>query len=162
MYQKFQASFLYPHLSPLMTDLLSTIPDFPAKSYTHLIPSLEQHLITTVDLLTLDALEIAKRSHLPVLDVRRLANHINVVLQAQLGIRVNNEQNFEISRPQGDEDEGSLRQTGNDLVKEWPTISTLDPDLDSALGGGIPPGYITEISGERYHCPNDTLAYFLS
>ncbi|MCJ1242348.1 hypothetical protein MMC14_010356 [Varicellaria rhodocarpa] len=131
-----------------MTDLLSTVPTFPTKSYAHLIPSLEQHLITTTDLLTLDAVDIAKRSRLPVLDVRRLANHITVVLQAQLGLRVDNEQNFEIPGSPGDKDGSNLRNTGNALFKEWPTISTLDPDLDTVLGGGIPPGYITEIAGE--------------
>ena len=141
---------VFPSLPPLMTDLLSTIPSFPTKSYAHLIPSLEQHLITTTDLLTLDAIDIAKRSRLPVLDVRRLANHITAVLHTQLGLRVNNEQNFEIPGSLGDKDGSNLRNTGNTLVKEWRTISTLDPDLDIALGGGIPPGYITEIAGERH------------
>ena len=153
---------LFPSLPPLMTDLLSTVPTFPTKSYAHLIPSLEQHLITTTDLLTLDAVDIAKRSRLPVLDVRRLANHITVVLQAQLGLRVDNEQNFEIPGSPGDKDGSNLRNTGNALFKEWPTISTLDPDLDTVLGGGIPPGYITEIAGERYVDSMHTIVQFLS
>ena len=123
-----------------MTDLLHTIPDFPIKSYTHLLPSLEKHLITTTDLLTLDALEIAKRAHLPLLDVRRLAAHVVAILQRQLGLT-----------PRGDHDgmEGSLKKLGNEIVGQWSTISTLDDSLDEALGGGIPTGYITEITGER-------------
>src|SRR5690606_29343826 len=33
--------------------------------------------------------------------------------------------------------------------ESWPSlISTLDPDLDAALGGGIPTGRITEFAGE--------------
>lgn len=123
-----------------MTDLLHTIPDFPIKSYTHLLPSLEKHLITTTDLLTLDALEIAKRAHLPLLDVRRLAAHVVAILQRQLGLT-----------PGGDHDgiEGSLKKLGNEIVGQWSTISTLDDSLDEALDGGIPTGYITEITGER-------------
>ena len=132
-----------------MTDLLHTLPDFPTKLYTHLIPSLEQHLITTTDLLTLDAVEIAKRAHLPVLDVRRLANHVTAALHQQLGLSVNNDANYVLPVAQGSKNEAALRKSGNDLSLQWTTISTLDRDLDTALGGGIPPGYITEITGER-------------
>lgn len=125
-----------------MTDLLHTIPDFPTKSYTHLLPSLEKHLITTTDLLTLDALEIAKRAQLPLLDVRRLAAHVVAILQGQLGV----------TQGGGDHDGTgrSLKQSGNEIVSQWSTISTLDDSLNEALGGGIPTGYITEITGERY------------
>lgn len=35
-------------------------------------------------------------------------------------------------------------------LSRWSTISTLDPALDELLGGGIPTGYLTEITGERY------------
>lgn len=124
-----------------MTDLLHTIPDFPTKSYTHLLPSLEKHLITTTDLLTLDALEIAKRAQLPLLDVRRLAAHVIAILQRQLGV----------AQGGGGHDgiEGSLKKSGSEIVGQWSTISTLDDSLDEALGGGIPTGYITEITGER-------------
>lgn len=124
-----------------MTDLLHTIPDFPTKSYTHLLPSLEKHLITTTDLLTLDVLEIAKRAHLPLLDVRRLAAHVVNILQGQLGV----------TQGGGDHDGigGSLKKSGNEIVGKWSTLSTLDDALDKALGGGIPTGYITEITGER-------------
>ena len=132
-----------------MTDLLHTIPDFPTKLYTHLLPSLEKNLITTTDLLTLDALEIAKRAQLPLLDVRRLANHVVVILQGQLGLKNDSVHNFE-DVGEGRVDYGSLRSTGVEIGRrQWSTISTLDPALDTALGGGIPTGYITEITGER-------------
>lgn len=132
-----------------MTDLLHTIPDFPVKLYTHLIPSLEKHLITTTDLLTLDALEIAKRAQLPLLDVRRLANHVLAILQGQLGLRNEIAAKFE-NVGEGQAGFGTLKQTGKEITTQWNTISTLDLTLDAALGGGIPTGYITEITGERY------------
>lgn len=137
-----------------MTDLLHTLPDFPTKSYTHLLPSLEKHLITTTDLLTLDALEIAKRAQLPVLDLRRLANHVIAALQADLGLREEISTENEPASLSESKKKDSLRKSGRDIVDQWSTISTLDDDLDAALGGGIPTGYITEITGERYfHLP---------
>lgn len=132
-----------------MTDLLHTIPDFPTKLYTHLLPSLEKNLITTTDLLTLDALEVAKRAQLPLLDVRRLANHVVTILHGHLGLKNENASNFECVG-EGQPRFIALRKTGNELISQWDTISTLDPGLDTALGGGIPTKYITEITGERY------------
>lgn len=132
-----------------MTDLLHTIPDFPTKLYTHLLPSLEKNLITTTDLLTLDALEVAKRAQLPLLDVRRLANHVVAILQGQLGVGNENASNLGTFET-GQAGYGALQQTGNEVTGQWSTISTLDTALDAALGGGIPTGYITEIAGERF------------
>lgn len=132
-----------------MTDLLHTIPDFPTKLYTHLLPSLEKHLITTTDLLTLDALNVAKRAQLPLLDVRRLANHVLVILQGQLGLKADNATSYQ-HVGEGQANYGSLRKTGKETTSQSSTISTLDPALDTLLGGGIPTGYISEITGERY------------
>lgn len=133
-----------------MTDLLHIIPDFPIKSYDHLIPRLEQHLVTTIDLLTLDAVEIHKRTKLGLVDVQRLAAHVTAVLQQQLDLRVDDEQGFKAVFKRGGKDGDVLRRPGNDLVNAWSTISTLDEEVDAVLGGGIPAGYITEITGERY------------
>lgn len=131
-----------------MTDLLHTIPNFPIKLYTHLLPSLEKNLITTTDLLTLDALEVAKRAQLPLLDVRRLTNHVVAVLHGQLGLTDCNKSNFEhVGEEQSDF--GALKRTGGKIVEACDTISTLDVALDEALGGGIPTRYVTEITGER-------------
>ncbi|TLS25167.1 hypothetical protein PpBr36_07460 [Pyricularia pennisetigena] len=41
-----------------------------------------------------------------------------------------------------------LRHNHAQLAARWSTISTLNPELDAALGGGIPTGYVTEITGE--------------
>lgn len=131
-----------------MTDLLHIIPNFPIKLYTHLLPSLEKNLITTTDLLTLDALEVAKRAQLPLLDVRRLTNHVVAILHGQLGLTDGNKSNFEdVGEKQNDY--GALRRTGEKVVEKQDIISTLDTALDGALGGGIPTGYVTEITGER-------------
>lgn len=132
-----------------MTDLLHVLPDFPTKSYTHLLPSLEKHLVTTSDLLTLDALEVAKKAQLPLLDVRRLANHVIASLQSELGLD-NGLSAFESNvQTRKNPRTGSLNHSGKDLTEPWMYISTLDHALDATLGGGIPPGYVTEIVGER-------------
>ena len=139
-----------------MTDLLHILPNFSTADYSHLIPSLEKHLITCTDLLTLEATDIAKRAQLPVLDVRKLVGDILAQLQGQLGLGSGNEattSQSEIQIAGGEVEWGELRKSGNDLLCEWSTISTLDDDLDTALGGGIPTGYITEITGERYIPP---------
>lgn len=131
-----------------MTDLLYTIPDFPTKHYTHLLPSLEKNLITTTDLLTLDALDIAKRAHLPLLDVRRLKEHVLATLQGQLGLTSELSSKFE-DTGEGKPGYGALSKNGHELVKIGGCISTLDSALDEALGGGVRTGYITEFTGER-------------
>jgi len=134
-----------------MTDLLHIVPSFPTKSYTHLLPSLEKSLITTTDLLSLDALEIAKRAQLPLLDVRRLVNHVLKVLQGELGLGEADREDGKDSRGQstGEEARGRLRKSGRETIERWKTISTLNGELDATLGGGVPTGYITEITGER-------------
>lgn len=132
-----------------MTDLLHTIPDFPTKLYTHLIPSLEKNLITTTDLLTLEPLEVARRAQLPLLDVKRLTKHVLASLQNQLGLPEGKEALRNYEDQQTDQQVSTLRKSGSAIAERWSAISTLDPTLDTALSGGIPTGYITEITGER-------------
>lgn len=127
-----------------MTDLTAVLPAFPTHQYARLLSSLEKHLVTTADLLTQDYTEVAKRAQLPLLDVKRFCNAVLEALQSDLGINgVGN----------GDMAQGKqiprLRKLGTDVVNAWDTISTLDDDLDRALRGGIPAGYITEVTGER-------------
>ena len=134
-----------------MTDLLHIIPSFPTKLYTHLLPSLERSLITTTDLLSLEVLEIAKRAQLPLLDVRRLVNHVLKELQGDLGLSVAVGKERDDGRIQIKdlETRGRLRKSGREIAEGWRTVSTLNEELDAALGGGIPIGYITEVTGER-------------
>ena len=131
-----------------MTDLTAVLPGFPTHQYVRLLPSLEKNLVTTADLLTLDCVEIAKRAQLPLLDVKRLCNATLEALKGSLGI----------AEDEGVQQSSLLRKTGKDILSSWRTISTLDNELDRALGGGIPAGYITEITGERY---TSYLLYFI-
>ncbi|KAL2835700.1 P-loop containing nucleoside triphosphate hydrolase protein [Aspergillus pseudoustus] len=130
-------------------DLLSILPNFSIKPYAHILPPLERSRITTVDLIALDTLEIAKRAHVPPADVRRLANHVVKALHHDVGFE-------ESPRPEQSEPDSSFDidvplipgpQTRLDLT-QWCVISTLDPALDTLLDGGIPTGYVTEVTGE--------------
>lgn len=130
-----------------MTDLLQVLPDFDTKPFSHLLPSLDKALITTNDLLTLEAADVAKRAQLPAGELRKLTDATVNALHRQLGV-------------------GAEETLGNSFLSDlssseapnskWSCISTLDEELDAALGGGIPPGYLVEVTGERY-APHNTL-----
>ncbi|KAH8167015.1 hypothetical protein CIB48_g1239 [Xylaria polymorpha] len=138
-----------------MTDLSQVLPDFPVARYTRLLPAIEKSQLTVTDLLTLEVPEIGKRTQLPLLDVKRLCNAILAALHADLGVTTADEGHGEQKQNESQSGKrpsirgGSLRQTGTELLaRPWRTISTLDASLDAALGGGVPTGYITEITGE--------------
>lgn len=118
-----------------MTDLLAVLPDFPIEDFSNIVPSLEKHKVAVTDILTCDATDIAKRAQVPAREVRRLSDALIRTLHAQLGV----------DGPLY----GVLSAPGNDLVDRWSSISVLDDGLDAALGGGIPAGYLTELTGER-------------
>lgn len=124
-----------------MTDLTAVLPGFQTQNYVRLLPSLERNQVTTADLLTLHCVEIAKRAKLPPLDVKRLCNAVLEALQVDLGV-----ESVEGDAPSVN---SALKHSGEELLNSWNTISTLDDQTDHALGGGIPTGYITEITGER-------------
>ncbi|KAF4313263.1 DNA recombination and repair protein Rad51 [Botryosphaeria dothidea] len=115
-----------------MSDLHHVLPEgFPAQHFSHLLPSLDRHRVTTSDILTLDAVDLAKRAQVPVPELRKLQQAVVSALHAQLGVA------------------DSLEKVTSDWhATEWRTISTLDERLDAELGGGIPTGYLTEITGE--------------
>lgn len=133
-------------------DLLSILPNFPTKPYTHLVPSLERNRLTTVDLITLDTLEIAKRAHLPPADIRRFSTHVIEALHGDIGFERKNEPTEPDSSVSfdGPIDIEPGARTGLRLDDEWDVISTLDEGIDELLDGGLPTGYLTEITGERY------------
>lgn len=143
-------------VTPSLMDLLSVLPGFATKPYAHILPPLERGKITTVDLITLDTLEIAKRAHVPPADVRRLSARIVEALHGDLGF----ERTQADKGTAGEEEPSSSINTdavsfipgpANKLQpSRWNAISTLDPALDVLLGGGIPTGYVTEVTGERY------------
>ena len=125
----------------MTVDLLQVLPDFDTKPYSHILPSLDKALITTNDLVTLDAADLAKRAQVPPSDLKKLAEVILFALHRQLG--------FGNEEAHGN---GTLSSTDvwKNTASEWNAISTLDDGLDAALGGGIPTGYLIEVTGERY------------
>lgn len=131
-----------------MTNLLAVLPDFDIKPYTHLLPSLEKALVTANDLLTLDALDVAKRAQLPPNDVKKLANAVLDGLHQTIGIEETTEESA-ATHANVAASECHARADGATLAGRWSTISTLDSALDEAIAGGIPAGYLTEITGER-------------
>ncbi|GAD95034.1 DNA repair protein (Rad57), putative [Paecilomyces variotii No. 5] len=141
--------------SRIHMDLLSVLPGFSTKSYNHILPSLEKKHITTVDLITLDPLEVAKRAHVPPGDVRRLSAQVLQALHRDLGFQNEDDQR---ETETGASENVNGRDTRGVEVKldastkldpsRWRTISTLDSALDALLGGGIPTGYLTEVTGE--------------
>jgi DNA repair protein RAD57 len=155
-----------------MTDLLRVLPHFPVGDgqFARLIPALEKHGISASDLLTLEAADIGKRTHLPLLDIRRLCAAVLAALHTDLGVSDppprQNARGQPAAGPEAGPQSGgtaraapeqpdspptpasTLRNTAASLSAQWQTISTLDPELDRALGGGIPAGYVTEVTGE--------------
>lgn len=132
-----------------MTDLLTVLPNFDSRPYTHVLPSLEKALITCSDLLTLDAIHVAKRAQLPPAEVKKLgdallhalSNNASEILPPAVESGDHNEA--------GESEPSTSSRSGNSLQDQW-IVSTLDDKLDIALNGGIHSGYLTEITGERY------------
>lgn len=118
-----------------MTDLLQVLPDFETRPFSHLLPSLDKALVTTNDLLTLDAHHVAKRAQLPAAELRKLVDALVPALHQLLGLGL-----------RGPVAEHAFAAAAAALPR--PAISTLDDTLDAALGGGIPPGYLVELTGE--------------
>ncbi|KAK3304346.1 DNA repair protein-like protein [Chaetomium strumarium] len=154
-----------------MTDLLRVLPHFPVGQFARLIPVLEKHAVSTSDLLSLEAADIGKRTRLPLLDVKRLCSAVLDALHSELGVsttvprprqqaKAGSEAGPGLEGPNGggraapeqfDAEHtpaSSLGGTAASLSAQWQTISTLDGELDRALGGGIPAGYVTEVTGE--------------
>ena len=133
-----------------MTDLLSILPDLSTAAYTHLIPSLEKNGITVADLLTLDPIEVVKRCPLPLLNVRQLVDEVVEALRRDSSIRnVPLKTSGDPIAPSEPEEVNGPVQPFKQKLSRWSAISTLDDSLDTALGGGIPTGYVTEVTGER-------------
>jgi DNA repair protein RAD57 len=132
-------------------DLLSVLPGFQIRPYAHIIPPLERNKITIVDLITLDNLEIAKRAHVPPADLRRLTTQVLKELHKDVGFKEDYEGDEAIEPSSSIDIEKPLipgPSTKLDL-SQWSAISTLDPALDKLLNGGLPTGYLTEVTGER-------------
>ncbi|KAF2754487.1 P-loop containing nucleoside triphosphate hydrolase protein [Pseudovirgaria hyperparasitica] len=134
-----------------MTDLFHVVPHFNTKPFSHILPSLDKNLVTSCDLLTLEALDVAKRAQVPVAEVCKLQDALLVELHAQLCFKHGDD-----AQPEVDTAEETRR-----VKHEWSSISTLDDGLDTLLGGGIPAGYLTEITGESGAGKTQTLLTLL-
>lgn len=125
-----------------MTNILTVLPDFDVAPYSHILPSLEKALISAADLLTLDALDVAKRAQVPPGEVKKLADTLVAALHQSAAAASN-------ASREGADDTWSGLDSGKDLADRWATISTLDDTLDASLNGGIALAHLTEIVGER-------------
>lgn len=114
-----------------MTDLLTVLPEFDAKQYTHILRSLERAQISVADVLTLGAVDVAKRAQVPLGEVRRLTDSVLDGLRA------------------GYSGPNCRSCDGSHLMRTRAVVSTLDDTLDGLLNGGVPTGHITELVGER-------------
>ncbi|TFA99290.1 DNA repair protein rhp57 [Trichoderma ghanense] len=133
-----------------MTDLLHILPSFPLSAFAALIPTIERHALTTTDLLTSHPADLAKRTQLPIIDLRRFLAAIQASLTDDLPP----------SRPLAPPPPPPPSTPSSPSAKDKPPkpstpppssgnfISTLDDGLDAALGGGIPISHITEFTGE--------------
>ncbi|GAB0138982.1 hypothetical protein EsDP_00007201 [Epichloe bromicola] len=145
-----------------MTDLLSILPTFPQAAFAALLPTIEQHRLSTTDLLALHPADIAKQTHLPLLDLKRLVAAVQASLsddlipQHPLERSSRGAVNRDVRPGRGDgrrdsspEDSSPEEGGGEDAPSPPPSrISTLDGPLDASLAGGIPTSSITEITGE--------------
>ncbi|KAH8130164.1 hypothetical protein ACSS6W_005472 [Trichoderma asperelloides] len=146
-----------------MTDLLHILPSFPLSAFAALIPTIERHALTTTDLLTTHPTDLAKRTQLPIIDLRRFLAAIQASLSDDLtssrplappptplsspssSSTLENQEDHEKPEEQ-EKQEKQPRPATSDNSDEF--ISTLDDGLDAALGGGVPVGHITEFTGE--------------
>lgn len=88
---------------------------------------LESARLHTIDLLTLDVLEIHRRTQIPVVDVQNLVN--DVVFALNLSIE---------------------SKTAEERLQDFAFLTTGDEKIDALLSGGIPTGSLTEVTGERF------------
>ena len=146
-----------------MSDLLTVLPSFDARPFTHILPKLEKALVSCSDLLTLDALHVAKRAQLPASEVKKLADALVQSLSGHAVSPTDPSDPLPASgEPHGDRGLDSNTtgfRSGDALLDQW-MISTLDDKLDIALNGGIHSGYLTEITGERL--VNEAIFEFLT
>ncbi|KAG6010292.1 hypothetical protein E4U21_007341 [Claviceps maximensis] len=67
-----------------MTDLLTILPTFPQAAFAALLPVIENHRLSTTDLLALHPADIAKQTRLPLLDLKRFIAAVQVSLSDDL------------------------------------------------------------------------------
>jgi DNA repair protein RAD57 len=108
-----------------MSDII-LLPNFATPS-TKILEALESAGLHTVDLLTLDVLEIHRRTQLPVVDVQNLVK--DVISALSLSIET---------------------KTAEERIQNFTFLTTGDEKINALLAGGIPIGSLTEVTGERF------------
>lgn len=122
-----------------MSDILQLLPNIDAEPFEKVLERLEKANISSNDLMTLGPIDVARRADVSVDQVRELTATLITQLHAQLGFDAP-----EDTREKEKDD--SAIPAKNDSA--WSQISTLDDELDSALGGGFPAGQVCEVTGE--------------
>ena len=111
-----------------MSDIISlSIGTLPSR----VVQALDNAGLHTVDLLTLDVNEIHRRTRLAIDEVQNLVKGVIAALTCTI-------------------EEGQIK-TAAERYKEFAFLTTGDKRLDELVGGGIPTGCLTEITGERYN-----------
>ncbi|KAH6607991.1 DNA repair protein RAD57 [Trichoderma cornu-damae] len=128
-----------------MTDLLYILPSFPLSDFAALLPAIERQALTTTDLLLIHPADLAKRTQLPIIDLRRLLAAIHASLSNDLAPSRPLAELPSSPSPSSTSEKQPHRRTS---AASGEFISTLDDGLDAALGGGVLPGHITEFTGE--------------
>jgi RecA/RadA recombinase len=95
------------------------------------LQALESAGLQTVDLLTLDAFEIHRRTQLSVIDVQNLVRDVIAALARTTEVK--------------------HTQTAEERNREFAFLTTGDEGINKLLKGGIPTGSLTEITGERLY-----------
>lgn len=127
-----------------MTDLSTVLPHFATSPFAHILPSLDRSQITISDVLTLDALEIARRATVPTAEVQKFADAVLDAFHGGL------EDERVVNNPDGNTPAAGDGPAPGDTSHLGAAISSLDVELDVGLGSGVSTGYITEITGERW------------
>lgn len=122
-----------------MSDILQLLPNIDAEPFEKVLERLEKANISSNDLMTLGPIDVARRADVSIDQVRELTATLITQLHAQLGFDAP-----EDTREKEKDD--SAIPAKNDSA--WSQISTLDDELDSALGGGFPAGQVCEVTGE--------------
>ncbi|THW97449.1 P-loop containing nucleoside triphosphate hydrolase protein [Aureobasidium pullulans] len=124
-----------------MSDIIQLLPNIDTEPFEKVLERLEKANISSNDLMTLGPVDVARRADVSIDQVRELTATLIAQLHAQLG--------FDESRNGHSEEEDATAKSGEeDTRPTWSHISTLDDDLDAALGGGFPAGQVCEITGE--------------
>ena len=97
---------------------------------SRVLQALDNAGLLTVDILTLDVFEIHRRTQLSVIDVQNLVKDVIAALSLTV--------------------ESDMVKSVEERSETFAFLTTGDQRVNELLGGGIPTGSLTEITGERY------------